>query len=148
MLLESHFTIPRALEMKAGAKCSLLLPPFHPGRYIDTNDRDSITNINRNSPLPPLASCVFPYLGPSQPINALSGNRSTNANRAHAVPSRFIVSAVHHPCFLALTRPSPDPVLDVIGAGCGPAVTPELQIPSKWRYKKTYGRIPTKWDIL
>ena len=28
------------------------------------------------------------------------------------------------------------------------AVTPELKFPSKWRYKKTYGRIPTKWDTL
>jgi len=27
-------------------------------------------------------------------------------------------------------------------------VTLELKIPSKWRYKKTYGRIPTKWDTL
>jgi len=25
-----------------------------------------------------------------------------------------------------------------------PDVTPELKIPSKWRYKKTYGRIPAK----
>jgi len=31
--------------------------------------------------------------------------------------------------------------------GCD-AVTPELKIPSKWRYKKTYGRILTKWDTL
>ena len=31
--------------MKTGTKSSLLLHPFHPGRYIDTNDRDSIKNI-------------------------------------------------------------------------------------------------------
>ena len=28
------------------------------------------------------------------------------------------------------------------------AVMPELKFPSKWRYKKTYGRILTKWDTL
>jgi len=27
-------------------------------------------------------------------------------------------------------------------------VMPELKIPSKWQYKQTYGRIPTKWDAL
>jgi len=27
-------------------------------------------------------------------------------------------------------------------------ITLELKIPSRWRYKKTYGRIPTKWDTL
>ena len=29
-----------------------------------------------------------------------------------------------------------------------PVVMPELKIPSKWQYKKTYDRIPTKWDTL
>jgi len=27
-------------------------------------------------------------------------------------------------------------------------VMPELKIPSKWWYKKIYGRIPTRWDTL
>ena len=76
---------------------------------------------NRNSPLPPLASCMFPYLRPSWPISALSGDRATNANRAYAVLSRFIVSAACQPYFLGLTCPSPNPVLDVVGVGCGPA---------------------------
>jgi len=108
--------------MKAGAKCSLPFHPLHPGRYIDTNDWDSIKNIkNRNSPLSPLASHAFPYLGPSWPISALSGDRSASANRAHAVLSRFIVSTTRRPYFSELTHPSPDPVLDVVGAGCGPA---------------------------
>jgi len=31
--------------MKADAKSSLLLHLLHPGRYIDTNDQDSIKNI-------------------------------------------------------------------------------------------------------
>ena len=107
--------------MKAGAKCSLPFHPLYPGRYIDTNDWDSIKNTkNRNSPLPPLASHTFPYLGPSRPISALSGDRSASADRAHAVLSRFIVSTARRPYFSELTRPSPDPVLDVVGAGCGP----------------------------
>jgi len=42
LLLKSLFTIPRASEIKVGAKSSLLLHPLYPGRYIDTNDRDSI----------------------------------------------------------------------------------------------------------
>jgi len=122
LLLESHFTIPRASEMKAGAKSSLFLHPLHPGRYIDTNDRDSIKNINRNSPLPPSASHVFPYLGPSQPISAFSGDRSANADCAHVVLSCFIVSAAHQPYFSVPTCPSPNPILDAIGAGCRPVL--------------------------
>jgi len=121
LLLESLFTIPKALEMKAGAKSSLLLHPFHPGRYIGTNDQDSIKKyINRNTTLPPLASHAFPCLGPSQPISALSCNSSANANHDHAVPSCFIVSPARHPCFSELTRPSHDLILDVVKAGCEP----------------------------
>jgi len=64
---------------------------------------------------------MFPYLGPSWPISALSGDRSANADRAHAVLSHFIVLAARQPYFSEPTRPSPDPVLDVVGAGCRPA---------------------------
>ena len=74
----------------------------------------------RNSTLPPSASCMFPCLGPNWPISALSGDRSTNADHAHTVLSCFIVSAAHQPYFSEPTCPSPNPVLDVIGAGCEP----------------------------
>jgi len=108
--------------MKAGAKCSLVFYPLHPGRYIDTNDQDSMKNTkNRNSPLPSSASRAFPYLGPSRPISALSGDRSASADHVHAVLSRFIVSTARRSYFSEPTHPSPDPVLDVVGAGCGPA---------------------------
>ena len=63
---------------------------------------------------------MSPYLGPSRPISALSGDRFANADRAHTVLSRFIVSTARQPYFLVPTRPSPNLVLDVVRAGCGP----------------------------
>ena len=119
LLLELLFTIPRASEMKAGAKSSLLLHPLHPGRYIGTNDQDSIKIYkNRNATLPPSASRTFPCLGPNQPISALSSDSSTKADRDHAVPSRFIVSPACHPCFSEPTCPFSDLILDVVRTGC------------------------------
>ena len=71
LLLESHFTILRASEMKAGAKNSLLLHPLHPGRYIDTNDQDSIKNTKLEilPSLPQLFACSHTsgLAGPSVP---------------------------------------------------------------------------------
>ena len=75
---------------------------------------------NRNSTLPLSASHVFPCLRPNQPISALSGNRSTNANCTHIVPSHFIVLPARHPYFSAPTCPSPDLILDIVRAGCRP----------------------------
>ena len=124
--------------MKAGAKSSLFLHPLYLGRYIDTNDWDSINNyINRNTTLPPLASHMFPCLGPNQPISALSCDSSANANHDHAVPFRFIVSPAHHPCFLELTCPFPNLFLDVIRAGCKPTPRRSRRRPylcSGWAY--------------
>ena len=76
----------------------------------------------RNSTLPPTASHVFPCLGPNRPISALFGNSSANTNRAHAVLSYFIVSSAHHLCFLELTCPFPNLFLDIVRAGCEPAL--------------------------
>jgi len=119
LLLESLFTIPRALEMKAGAKSSLLFYPLYPGRYIGTNDRDSIKIYkNRNTILPPSASHVFSCLGSNRPISALSCDSSANADYDHVVPSRFIVSSARYLCFSELTCSSPNLVLDSARAGC------------------------------
>ena len=41
-----------------------------------------------------------------------------------------------------------EPVVMFFGMTNSSAVMLELKIPSKWQYKKTYGRIPTKWDAL
>ena len=98
--------------------------------------------------LPPLASHMFPCLRPNWPISALSSDSSANANCTHAVLFHFIVSPTHHFYFSEPMHSPPNPILDVVLARCKPVVTPELKIPSKWRYKKTYGRIPTKWDTL
>jgi len=123
LLLKLLFTIPRASEMKAGAKSSLLLHPLYPGRYISTNDRDSIKIYkNRNTTLPPLASRAFPCLGSNRPISTLSCDSSANTDRDHAVPSCFIVSPTHHLCFSEPTCSSPDLILDGARAGCEPAL--------------------------
>ena len=122
LLLESLFTIPRASEMKASAKSSLLLHPFHSGRYIGTNDGDSIkTYKNRNATLPPSASRAFPCLGSNRSISTLSCDSSTNADRNYAVPFCFIVSPACHLCFSELMCSSPNLVLDGVRAGCKPA---------------------------
>jgi len=121
LLLELLFIIPRASGIKAGAKSSLLLYLLHPGRYISTNDQDSIKIYkNRNPILPPSASYAFPCLGSNQPISALSCNSSTNANYNHAVPFCFIVSPAHHLCFLEPTCSSPDLILEGVRAECNP----------------------------
>ena len=78
--------------------------------------------------LPPSASHTFPCLGPNQPISALSSNSSANADCAYAVLSRFIVSSTRYLYFSELMRSSPNPILDVIWAGCKP-------VPRRGRYR-------------
>ena len=70
--------------------------------------------------LPPSASHTFLCLGPNWSISALSSDSSANANCVHAVLSRFIISPAHHLYSLELTHSFPNPVLDVIWAGCEP----------------------------
>jgi len=68
----------------------------------------------------PSASHTFPCLGPNQPISTLFSDSSANANCAHAVLSHFIISPA---CYLYSSEPMhsfPDPILDVIWAGCEP----------------------------
>ena len=121
LLLESLFTIPRASEMKAGTKSSLLpsSPPWkvYWYKYLRLNQNYK----NRNAALPPSASHVFPCLGPNQSISALSCNSSANADHNHTVLSHFIVSSTRHLCSSEPTCSSPDLVLDAIGARCKPA---------------------------
>jgi len=77
-------------------------------------------NKNRNTTLPPLASCMFPCLGPNQPISALSSDSSANADHDHVLPSCFIVSPVHRLYFSEPMCSFPDPILDAGLAGCKP----------------------------
>jgi len=70
--------------------------------------------------LSPLASRTFLCLRPNRPISALSSDSSANADHAHVVLSRFIVSPARHLYSSEPTRSSPDPDLDVIWAGCEP----------------------------
>jgi len=122
-LLESLFTIPRASEIKASAKSSLLLHLLHPRRYIDTNDRDSIKIYkNRNTTFPPSASCIFPCLTSNRPISTLSCDSSANADHDHTVPSCFIISSTCHFCFLEPMCSSPNLILDGVKAGCEPVL--------------------------
>ena len=124
LLLESLFTIPRASEMKAGAKSSLL--PFPPlwKVYWYKCLRLNQNYKNRNTTLPPLASHVFPCLGSNWPISALSCDSSANADSNHVVLFYFIVSPAHYLCFSEPTHSSPDLVLDGVRAGCKPVITP------------------------
>jgi len=70
--------------------------------------------------LPLLASHTFSCLGPNWPISVLSSDSSANADHTYVVLSYFIVSPARYLYSLEPTRSSPDPVLDVIQAGCKP----------------------------
>jgi len=122
LLLESLFTIPRALEMRAGAKSSVFPSPPPWKVYWYKCSRLNQNYKNRNATLPPLASHTFSCLRPNRPISSLSCNSSANADYNHAVPSCFIVSPAHHLYFLEPTRSSPNPILDVIQAGYKPVL--------------------------
>jgi len=120
--LESLFTIPRASEMKIGTKSGLLPshPPWEVYWYKCSKLNQNIKNRKMIYTLPPSASHTFLCLGPNWPISTLSSDSSTNADCAHVVLSRFIVSPAHHPYFLELTCSSPNPVLDARLAGYKP----------------------------
>jgi len=120
LLLESLFTIPRASEMKAGAKSSLLPSPPPWKIYWYKCSRLNQNYKNRNATLPPSASCAFPCLGSNRPISAFSRDSSTNADCDHMVPSCFIISPTRHLCFSEPTHSSPNLILDGVRARCEP----------------------------
>jgi len=121
-LLESLFTIPRASEIKADAKSSLLPSPLPWKVYWYKCSRLNQNYKNRNTTLPPLAFHAFPCLRSNWPISVLSYDSSTNASCDHTVPSCFIVSPACYLYFSELMHSSPDLVLDGIRARCKPVL--------------------------
>ena len=122
LLLELLFTIPRASEIKAGAKSSLLLSSLPWKVYWYKCLRLNQNYKNRNATLPSLASHAFLCLRPNWPISTLSYDSSANADHNHVVPSCFIVSPARHLCFSEPMHSFPNLVLDSIRAGCEPTL--------------------------